>query len=93
MPSAEARARKLQRTAEGHAGLPTAPQIHGNWQADALCLGRSTLFLSEDREDHEQAQAVCAECPVIDNCRAFASSVKPRPTLGVWAGRVYRTHA
>ena len=92
MPTAEARLRRKRRAASGPNGLPKAPPLVGNWQRDALCLGRFELFLSEDKVDQDVAKAICEYCPVLDHCEQFTKRVTPRPVLGVWAGRVYSGH-
>lgn len=60
-----------------------------DWHDSAACRG-SHLFLSEAERDILKAQQVCTDCPVFEECQAFAAMVKP--TVGVWAGRDYADH-
>jgi len=52
------------------------------WHASAACRGRGTgTFFVERGESMESAQAVCAECPVVDPCRVAGEG-----EVGVWGG-------
>lgn len=59
------------------------------------CVPKFWLFLSTDLEDHEQAKAICATCPLTDWCeeeyraakRAAYSGGEPE---GTWAGKLRR---
>ncbi len=62
------------------------PDLHG-----AACRGRAQLFDVADRHDRQgiaRAQAVCASCPVLGDCRAWLAGLPrlARP-CGVVAGR------
>ena len=59
---AEVRARRCGQRA------PSAPP--GDWAARASCRGRSALFA--DRKRTAEALAVCAKCPVLNECHAWA---------------------
>ena len=57
------------------------------WRDDAACAGSGTdLFfpISEEDPQVEVAKEVCAECPVKDECLAYALSTNQ--TEGVWGG-------
>lgn len=67
------------------------------WQHHAACKGKSALFwpaFSEDpgaRDRREaQALAVCAQCPVIDECCAWA---RARREPGIWGGETHAMRA
>lgn len=58
------------------------------WMDHALCLGQPTsLFFLEDREPlsngrFNDADELCAACPVIAECRVYSA----RERWGFWAG-------
>ena len=62
----------------------------GEWRGEAACANFDTnLFFPEpDASDAlaqiAQAKAVCAACPVRDNCLEFA--IRTRQLDGVWGG-------
>ena len=68
-----------------------------DWRDDALCAlpEHADLLWFPDEEPRKYqrrkgkllAQAVCAECPVAAECRAYAESLPA--AAGVWAGRQY----
>lgn len=72
--------------------LPLALQSVYEWQYEGSCAGlESARFFSPDRERgsrrsnrEEQAKAVCATCPVIEQCREHALSAQE--PYGVWGG-------
>lgn len=56
-------------------------------QGQVPCLtGNGSLWLSESPDDRSAAAVRCQDCPVIIQCRAYAASVRPRLTFGVYAG-------
>ncbi|MBB0969756.1 hypothetical protein G6016_12475 [Dietzia aerolata] len=63
----------------------------------AACLGRWDLFdPRRDDEDQEhytarvyRAQTICGTCPILDDCRGYASNARPRHRVGTWAGQPY----
>lgn len=58
-----------------------------SWRDDAACSGSGTdLFfpISEEDPQVEAAKEVCAACPVMDECLAYALSTNQ--TEGVWGG-------
>lgn len=66
-----------------------------SWRDHAACAGRTDWPFRTTRKtdarpnlDERDATRVCAGCPVIDECAAFAAAI--RPPYGVWAGRVWR---
>lgn len=61
------------------------------------CYGKSALFDSTEANDHYEARALCATCPMIDACRdllakAKKSSVAGGRPIGTWAGELMRTN-
>jgi WhiB family redox-sensing transcriptional regulator len=71
---------------------PEEAPARWNWQQDAACRGTDgTFFFPPDRERESartkrvaRAKAVCRECPVIADCRAYALQVGE--PFGVWGG-------
>lgn len=57
------------------------------WSATALCNGRPELTDQRCKRQAERALALCRQCPVMDQCRAWADS--ERNYVGVAGGRVY----
>lgn len=72
--------------------LPTPVSEVWDWQLHGACRGADTmLFFHPDgergsarRRRQAAAKAVCARCPVLDECRAHALSV--HEPYGVWGG-------
>lgn len=69
---------------------PFSPQDH-NWRPLAACAGRSELFFGKPSERPEararreqRAKALCAECPVVLQCREAAHT---RAEYGLWGGQ------
>jgi WhiB family redox-sensing transcriptional regulator len=61
------------------------------WREDAQCRGLDLrLFFPENDEgpEAEDARSVCAECPVVADCLAYALSAKE--SYGVWGGTTPR---
>lgn len=59
------------------------------WQANAACRGADTgLFFPVGdhglQPDYRPALAICAGCPVMDDCREASA----REPFGVWGGTV-----
>lgn len=66
---------------------PTRPRRGLSWQERARCADpdvNPAIFHDESRYD--QALAVCADCPVIAQCREFGKGQGP----GVYGGRIQR---
>ncbi|MFD3574735.1 WhiB family transcriptional regulator [Streptomyces sp. NPDC058644] len=69
-------------------GPDTVEPAHG-WRADALCAQTDpNLFYPEGPQSSRAARAVCAICPVTDECLAYALN-RPEPH-GVWGGLTAR---
>ncbi|MDT4891974.1 MAG: WhiB family transcriptional regulator, redox-sensing transcriptional regulator [Pseudonocardiales bacterium] len=72
--------------------LPAPRQGDWDWQAQAACRGSDTAnFYHPENERgpsrvrrEMRAKAVCARCPVIDNCLRWALAA--REPYGVWGG-------
>lgn len=61
------------------------------WRTQAACIGHSDMFFPEvghGRDKAREAKAMCATCPVIDQCRDYA--LRTAPIHGIWAGMSYR---
>jgi len=56
------------------------------WMQRAACRGMSidTFYLVEGDGDPVEAKAICAVCPVVDECLAYA--VDRPESFGVWGG-------
>lgn len=59
-----------------------------DWTVDAACKGKTFLFFAPARERpparatrEALARAICAECPVLIDCRKAAQG-----EFGIWAG-------
>jgi WhiB family redox-sensing transcriptional regulator len=61
-----------------------------NWREIASCRFTSVSFFPspEDAEGIGQAKAVCAQCPVIEECLAYA--IETNQAEGVWGGTTAR---
>ncbi|KAA8831828.1 WhiB family transcriptional regulator [Bifidobacterium tissieri] len=63
-----------------------------NWMRHAACRDAPPdLFFptQQNRTRARHALAVCASCPVIDQCRAYMQHMSRQsgyPLVGVWAG-------
>jgi WhiB family redox-sensing transcriptional regulator len=68
---------------------PSTP-APGAWRQEAACRGGDLdLFFPPPGEWSSAAKAICRDCPVIAECRAYVDSW---PSLrGVWAGEDERT--
>jgi WhiB family redox-sensing transcriptional regulator len=63
-----------------------------DWQLRGLCRQLdSTMFFTPDRERgslrahrEQRAKAICARCPVLEQCRSHA--LRAREPYGVWGG-------
>jgi WhiB family transcriptional regulator, redox-sensing transcriptional regulator len=64
---------------------PGAAADPPGWADQALCAQADPeAWFPEKGEAAEQAKAICAACPVLAPCRAYALA---RPELrGIWAG-------
>ena len=70
------------------ADLKAAPVGDRSWRADAACLNHpEDLWFSFEPEKQAQAVAICGCCAVREQCLAFALSVRPSTSAGIWGGR------
>lgn len=68
----------------------------GEWAQMAACRENPDLMFPKGSFPYaratktavEEAKAVCAGCPVLEQCRAYTARV--RPTYGVWAGEFFQ---
>jgi len=61
----------------------------GTWASRAECAGVDPeLFFPERGEDTSVAKAICAVCPVIDECLTHA--IANDETYGIWGGKSER---
>jgi WhiB family redox-sensing transcriptional regulator len=59
------------------------------WAVYAACKGeRSLAFFPQNRVEEKAALAICAICPVIDDCLDHALESKER--FGIWGGTTER---
>lgn len=60
--------------------------ILGEWTNHAACKGKTALFFPEqgDMVSYRQAVAICATCPVIEDCNRHIEQHGER--FGIWAG-------
>lgn len=66
-----------------------ATELVADWRAHAACSGYpNTLFFpasdAVDEGSIEKAKAICAVCPVIDDCLEYALETNQRS--GIWGG-------
>lgn len=66
-----------------------AAELAADWRAQAACSGYpNTLFFPTgdglDEGSIEKAKAICAVCPVIDECLQYALETNQRS--GIWGG-------
>lgn len=72
--------------------LPGPNADHWDWQLHAVCRGMDSeaFFHPEGQrgaaraEREQRAKAICATCPVLQQCREHALAV--REPYGVWGG-------
>lgn len=66
----------------------TAP-TRGGWRHGALCAQTdSELFFPERGNQNRAAKAVCAQCPVSDECLDYA--LAHGESYGIWGGTTER---
>ena len=74
-------------------GASNDAAVNRAWQEDALCTGgQAGLFFppsSAERKDERErrearAKAICAVCPVVEECRDYALTI--REPYGIWGG-------
>lgn len=54
------------------------------WQVHAACRGQTEVMFPQRGGDPREAKALCASCPVFDECDAWATAEQPRH--GITAG-------
>lgn len=65
--------------------LATPPALDTSWMNDAACRQLNPMiFFPSDNGSTNTAKAVCAICPVRDDCGDYAAATK---SVGVWDGR------
>ena len=72
-------------------GGTTPPLIRtrGDWRDAALCAQTDpTLFYPPNGAQSGDAKAVCAACPVADQCLRWALEHDER--YGIWGGKTFR---
>ena len=56
------------------------------WREEAVCFGVDDVdFFADDDVSVMRAKALCAGCPVRDDCLAFA--IESNQSQGVWGGQ------
>lgn len=66
--------------------------IRPAWHANAACRDSDVSFFPERGESLAPARALCASCPVHDQCLDYVMSTN-EPVHGVWAGLSDRERA
>lgn len=63
----------------------TSSATQPDWRLEAACRGMdANVFFPDSEEDAGPARAVCAGCPVRDECLEFALAT--RQMDGIWGG-------
>lgn len=58
--------------------------MNGNWMKHAACKDVNTnVFFPDKVEQEGPARAICAACPVIEECLQYALAQNPNP-IGIW---------
>lgn len=69
-----------------HAGATHRDLEHALRKRPAPCMtARSNAWLSDNRDEREQAANACEFCPAIAECFEFAKAT--RTEFGVWGGK------
>jgi WhiB family transcriptional regulator, redox-sensing transcriptional regulator len=71
-----------------------SPTYGEGWRERAACRGMGPDLFYADNRGHErdcapivrQAQAICARCPVRDECHAYALALPANQRVGIWGG-------
>jgi WhiB family redox-sensing transcriptional regulator len=70
--------------ADDAAAAPIDDETEVAWQAEALCAQVDPeLFFARGR--HRTARRICASCPVVGDCLAYALAL-PTDPAGIWGG-------
>lgn len=68
--------------------LQTIDSFRPAWQSQARCrgMGHEVFFIAKGQHQsfHERAKAICAICPVKEECLAYSVSFHDR--FGIWGG-------
>ena len=66
--------------------FPFAREHWGKWREQALCLDyrHELWFEDEDKDKIALAKAVCAKCPVKQECLDYA--IETKPEYGIFGG-------
>ena len=56
-----------------------------DWMMEAACRGRADVDWDSDTVG-DDAAAICASCPVVDDCLEYALDREDKCDVGVWAG-------
>ncbi|MBI4882895.1 MAG: WhiB family transcriptional regulator [Actinobacteria bacterium] len=56
------------------------------WHRNAACHGQTSSFFPKRGQPIDDARAICAACPVLDQCREYVTRVAAPEMYGVWAG-------
>lgn len=61
------------------------------WMVEAKCreVEDPSIFFPNPGDSVKAAQAICASCVVIEDCRAYILSL-PHDTIGIYAGTTHR---
>lgn len=81
----ETRGRLSQRAESIKARLLAEDPV--DWMNDGACRGQLPVFFAEDNSNcgvYDEARRICATCPVIDQCLAYA--FRHHIIDGVWGG-------
>lgn len=63
--------------------------MNRDWVGQAACKGLDpAIFYPPTDEDADEAKAVCAQCPVAEDCLEHA--IEHREKNGVWGGATER---
>jgi WhiB family redox-sensing transcriptional regulator len=65
--------------------------VSADWRSSELCLDEPEFWFPVGISPAAQAQAaeakaVCRTCPVVDTCRDWSLTFRPRLTDGIFAG-------
>lgn len=62
----------------------------GDWKADGACVYEDLdMFFPPRGASCEPAKAICADCPVLEQCREYALSCSGA-LIGVWGGMSHK---
>ncbi|QVQ54015.1 WhiB family transcriptional regulator [Spiractinospora alimapuensis] len=66
-----------------------ASVLESSWlgEEEIPCRSRPDLFFAESPSDIESAKALCADCPVKEQC--LSGAVERREPHGVWGGQLF----